>query len=817
MTITVSVTKDVTDLSVTDTETSLTITPNTIELGVVDVAFSQASSADAISSEATGHITATNVQAALAEIGADPQFTSTLKNKLDNVEEEANKLTAGTNVNISEGAINADVLGAISAGQNISISETGEISASAVSLTDVYTAANETEHLNLDPTPNQGDVVIRTDENKTYIHNGGTAGTMADYTELATTGGVNSINGATGVVTFGKANLNDYSANEFIDWTVGQAQDIHADNYTNTTYSAGTNITIDENNQISSTGGGTTNTAGDGISIDNGAISLDTDYLYDTIKFSFTGTSTDSGVYVRTAPDIYNPSGIDFHGLYVYLDDPREDTDVKMLAAFTVDEFFVNGRVNVSEALRLDNETIVTTIDEADSDYSSTTKIKLNDLVYVSDRNLNDNSKNIANTKYVDAAVADLEQHVEPLPTFTDTRYGGYLYYNQNDALEWRKPNINVYATTPLTDNEVDFYVADSHMQFQSFGDLGVPLTIQGGTGVTVTQTGGNGCTISANPDGLPDQTEAVDNYVLTSEYNASAGEGTAVWTELTTAVLPDQTASNNKYLKSVNGTATWEGVDAFPDQTDNSGKFLTTNGTLTSWAEVDALPTQSASTDGQFLASDGVNSYWAETQTNIPAQSSHTGKFLTTDGNSLSWSTINTAGQTGNITFSSSTISSSDTDTVTIGDKLLCNDTISAEDISLNSAGTPSVISTSSYNITAPDGVYFNGCAAPVRQFFVEIPKYGSDNDQLYSQNGITVRWRTDGSSEHYVSIACFNAGYNNSNAFVECSLVQTYSQNDPEPSFHTRADDEFASTFKTFFSDRFFEGRLMVKIYEL
>ncbi len=150
----------------------------------------------------------------------------------------------------------------------------------------------------------------------------------------------------------------------------------------------------------------------------DGAISLDTDYLYDTIKFSFTGTSTDSGVYVRTAPDIYNPSSIDFHGLYVYLDDPREDTDVKMLAAFTVDEFFVNGRVNVSEALRLDNETIVTTIDESIGDYSSTTKIKLSDLVYVRDRNLNDNSKNIANTKYVDAAVADLEQHVEPFTYF---------------------------------------------------------------------------------------------------------------------------------------------------------------------------------------------------------------------------------------------------------------------------------------------------------------------------------------------------------------------------------------------------------------
>lgn len=819
MTITVSVTEDVTNLSVTDTETSLTITPNTIELGVVNVAFSQASTADAISSEATGHITATNVQAALAEIGADPQFTSTLKTKLDGVAPQANKLTAGTNVNISEGAINADVLGALTAGTNISITDDGTISASSVSLTDVYTAADQDEHLGLTPTPNQGDVVIRTDENKTYIHNGGTAGTMADYTELATTGGVNSINGATGVVTFGKANLDGYEANEFIDWTVSQAQDIHADNYTNTTYSAGTNITINENNEISSSGGGTTNTAGDGINIDDGAISLDTDYLYDTIKFSFTGTNTDSGVYVRTAPDVYDPSNTDFHGLYVYLDDPRQDTDVKMLAAFTVDEFFVNGRVNVSEALRLDNHTLVKTIDDSADDYSDTTKILLHELVYVRDRDLNDNSKNIANTKYVDAAVADLEQHVTPLPTFTDSRYGGYLYYNQFNAVEWRKPALNVSAQTKVNNpNEVDFYVYDSHMQLETFDDLGAPLTIQGGTGVTVTKTGANGCTISANPDGLPEQTQAVDNYVLTSEYDALAGAGTAVWTELTTAVLPDQTAANNKYLKSVNGTATWEGVDAFPDQTDNSGKFLTTNGTLTSWAEVDALPTQSASTDGQFLASDGVNSYWAETQTNIPTQSSHTGKFLTTDGNSLSWSTINTAGQTGNITFSSSTISSSDTDTVTIGDKLLCNDTISAEDISLNSAGTPSVISTSSYHITAPDGVYFNGCAAPVRQFFVEIPKYGSDNDQIYSQNGITVRWHTDGSDEHYVSYSMYSAGYTYDNNFIEVSFLQEGdSTNDPVPTFYTRSSRTVSGRFMTFFSHRFFEGRLLVKVYEV
>ena len=54
----------------------------------------------------------------------------------------------------------------------------------AIALTTVQTAADETAMLAL--TTQEGDVVVRTDENKTYMHNGGTAGTMTDFTELAT-------------------------------------------------------------------------------------------------------------------------------------------------------------------------------------------------------------------------------------------------------------------------------------------------------------------------------------------------------------------------------------------------------------------------------------------------------------------------------------------------------------------------------------------------------------------------------------------------------------------------------------------------------
>jgi len=70
----------------------------------------------------------------------------------------------------------------------------------ATALTTVQTAASESAQLAL--TAQEGDVVVRSDENKTYMHNGGVAGTMADFTLLATpTDSVTSVDGNTGAVT----------------------------------------------------------------------------------------------------------------------------------------------------------------------------------------------------------------------------------------------------------------------------------------------------------------------------------------------------------------------------------------------------------------------------------------------------------------------------------------------------------------------------------------------------------------------------------------------------------------------------------------
>ena len=78
----------------------------------------------------------------------------------------------------------SSTLGGVKVGSNLTIDGNGVLNVGAIALTTVQTAANQTAHLAL--TAQEGDIVVRSDENKSYVHNGGTAGTMADYTELLT-------------------------------------------------------------------------------------------------------------------------------------------------------------------------------------------------------------------------------------------------------------------------------------------------------------------------------------------------------------------------------------------------------------------------------------------------------------------------------------------------------------------------------------------------------------------------------------------------------------------------------------------------------
>jgi hypothetical protein len=70
----------------------------------------------------------------------------------------------------------------------------------AIAISEVFTVASEAAQIAL--TAQSGDVAIRTDLNKSYVHNGGSAGTIADWSELLTpTDAVLSVDGQTGAVS----------------------------------------------------------------------------------------------------------------------------------------------------------------------------------------------------------------------------------------------------------------------------------------------------------------------------------------------------------------------------------------------------------------------------------------------------------------------------------------------------------------------------------------------------------------------------------------------------------------------------------------
>lgn len=86
----------------------------------------------------------------------------------------------------------------------------------ALALTDVFVVGSQAAQLAL--TAEEGDVAVRTDLNKSYIHNGGVAGTMADWQELLTpTDAVISVNGQTGVITLSTTNIAEGTGLYFTD------------------------------------------------------------------------------------------------------------------------------------------------------------------------------------------------------------------------------------------------------------------------------------------------------------------------------------------------------------------------------------------------------------------------------------------------------------------------------------------------------------------------------------------------------------------------------------------------------------------------
>ena len=190
---------------------------------------------DGIESNATADQTDAEIKTAYENNSDTNAFTDAEKTKLSGIETSAD-VTDATNVDAAGAVMNTDASTAAmsfvidednmasdsdtkvptqqsvkayvlanssdttyTAGTGLSLSGT-TFNVDQIALTTVQTAANESAHLAL--TTQEGDIVVRSDQNKSYVRNSGTAGTMADFTELLTpTDQVLSVNGNTGAIT----------------------------------------------------------------------------------------------------------------------------------------------------------------------------------------------------------------------------------------------------------------------------------------------------------------------------------------------------------------------------------------------------------------------------------------------------------------------------------------------------------------------------------------------------------------------------------------------------------------------------------------
>jgi hypothetical protein len=81
----------------------------------------------------------------------------------------------------------------------------------AIAIGEVFTVGSQVAQLAL--AAQEGDVAVRTDQSKSYIHNGGSVGTMADWTELRVPAdAVLSVAGKTGAVSLGTGDIEGLTA-----------------------------------------------------------------------------------------------------------------------------------------------------------------------------------------------------------------------------------------------------------------------------------------------------------------------------------------------------------------------------------------------------------------------------------------------------------------------------------------------------------------------------------------------------------------------------------------------------------------------------
>ena len=168
-----------------------------------------------------------------------------------------------------------------------------------VALTTVQVASSLSAMLAL--TTEQGDVVVRSDLNKSYMKNTGTSGTISDFTELMTpTDSVLSVNGETGTVVLTTGDIGEDSNKKYVTdaqlTIINNTSNTNTGDQTNITGNAGTATKLQTARKIA-------NVDFDGsadISLNNNAITNGAGYTTNTGDMTLSGVQSVTGAKTFT-------------------------------------------------------------------------------------------------------------------------------------------------------------------------------------------------------------------------------------------------------------------------------------------------------------------------------------------------------------------------------------------------------------------------------------------------------------------------------------------------------------------------------------
>nr|MCS5594988.1 hypothetical protein [Porticoccaceae bacterium] len=569
---TITATENVTKVKVSESATKINITPVVTTVHADGVSVHQ-SAAHGIDSSTAGFITATNVDAALTQIGTDGKICHSGVVKLDGTADGIQ--VSGDIIIDSSAAINSPALSFKDTDGTATINSwRGSLYIRTGDAAGTSGKAVELQSLDNGSITNR----VKVDNNGITLQGNTSVVGNITFDGLSGTGSITvtdildedtmSADSATALAT--QQSIKAYVDTEVVDyWSSSQTANIHTNNYTNTTYNAATTsadglmsssdksavdgivdwsasqtaninaanyinklvdlsditagaqgfikinqssaeeisggadpttLSFDNNtyltaaaglssfsefdtlengkvlgvadgvlSMIAQTGtgsGGTTYTAGAGITIESNEISWNSSSSrFNKFTFNNPNTTTSSGIFMEaiTADDWVPPR----YGLQFFFDDPDTDAAIQQIATMTLDECAFAGRFNAMQGVQVNNHLF-----GSHEEYSvsrekpnfpghfnvSTYNVKLNNAHVDTLEVATESSKCIANAEFMQNAITAKTDNMQTLP---DTSYaqGKWLRYTSASGIHWIANNQSQMHAIPYLNN-IDGVVA---------------------------------------------------------------------------------------------------------------------------------------------------------------------------------------------------------------------------------------------------------------------------------------------------------------------------------------------------------------------